>query len=251
MSKKKLDKNLLSEELKRFQSLNEFRFYEDDIVDKEDTTNLLLGMKEAEDEEEKPTSDDIFADDTEGGDAEAGDAPEEEPVDEPVDDAGGFGGDEPDFGAEGGFGDEPAMEEDPMDDAVELDVTELVKGSEEAKASADAANVKISQLMGMVDNLEDKLSGMAQISQKIDSLENEMEKRNPTEDEKLEMRSLDSYPYNLKLTDFWSNQNDKYDVMGTEEKEEYELNKKSVDDDYVETDVRGSFDIDDFTDEDI
>ena len=42
---------------------------------------------------------------------------------------------------------------------------------------------------------------MRAISAKIDSLENELEKRAPTPTEKIEMRSLDSYPYNIKLSD--------------------------------------------------
>ena len=243
---KKNNKNLLNEELKKFNLLTEYAFFEDRAGDNQDD-NLILGVSEAEDEEP------AF------GDEEPLDAPEveSEPIDgeeatpeEPAE--GGFsdeeGGDELDFGS-----DEAPMEEpDPMDDAIELDVTELVKGSEEAKASADSANAKIDQLMGMVNKLEGQLDGMSKISQKIDNLETEIEKRNPTEDEKIEMRSLDSYPYNLKLTDFWSNQEGQYDIMSAEDKEqEYELNRDSIDSDYVESNIKSSFDEDEFTEEEI
>jgi hypothetical protein len=158
-----------------------------------------------------------------------------------------------------GFGDEEAPEdeldmEEPAGDEVELDVTELVKGSEEAKASADAANEKIDQLMGMVGNLEGQLKSMEAISDKIESLEGELEKRAPTPEEKIEMRSLDSYPYNLKLTDFWGSQEGKYDVMdkeGEEEPKEYVLTKDDIDSDYSEVDMKTSLEDNDYIEDEI
>jgi hypothetical protein len=253
MSKKDINKDLLKEEIKKFNLMSEYAFYEDRAGDEELDGEILLGDISEVEEEEPDFSDEESTDDAAGFGGDELPADDEEPMDEPgseeeapADDA--FGDEE------GGLdlgGEEPAME-DPMDDAVELDVTELVKGSEEAKASADAANEKINQLMGMVNNLESQLDGMNQISSKIDSLEHEMEKRNPTEEEKIEMRSLDSYPYNLKLTDFWSNQEGQYDVMGDEEKEEeYILNKEDIDSSYVESDIKDSLDRDSFTEEDI
>lgn len=133
-------------------------------------------------------------------------------------------------------------EEEPLDDAVELDVTQLVQGSEEAKASADQANLKIDKLMGMVDNLEGQLAGMSKISSKIDSLENELEKRTPTPDEKLEMRSLDSAPFNMRLGDFWKDQEGRYDIMSEPKEKEYVLNKKEIDKDYSDDKLKDSFD---------
>jgi hypothetical protein len=240
---KKNNKDLLNEEIKKFNLLSEYTFYEDRAGE---TLNndLILGVYEAEEDNEPAFGD-------------------EEPLDTPEVESNPEGGEEEP--AEGGFGDEESgdeldlssdestMEEpDPMDDAIELDVTELVKGSEEAKASADSANAKIDQLMGMVNKLEGQLDGMSKISQKIDNLETEIEKRNPTEDEKIEMRSLDSYPYSLKLTDFWSNQKGQYDIMNIEDKkEEYELNKDSINSDYVESNIKSSFDKDEFTEEEI
>ena len=38
----------------------------------------------------------------------------------------------------------------------------------------------------------------------IERLKDEFEKRNPTQTEKLNLRSLDSYPFNVKPTDYWS-----------------------------------------------
>jgi hypothetical protein len=228
-------KKLLNEEIKRFNMLNEYSFYVpegDDPVG--DVDDLLLSEEDPEDDLEG----------LEGElDAEGGDVADPEMEGEPADDMGG---------------EEPAMDE-PMDDMggeelsvepeeeeVELDVTELVASADEAKASADSANQKVDQLLGMVGKLEAQLDGVNAIGAKIDNLENELEKRAPTPEEKIEMRSLDSYPYNLKLTDFWKTQEGKYDVLGTDEEEgtpeEYTLTADDVDSDYSESSVRTSLD---------
>ena len=54
---------------------------------------------------------------------------------------------------------------------------------------------------------------MDQVINKIEDLEKEIEKRNPTPVEKLEMMSLDSFPYSVKLTDYWADK-EGYDVNG-------------------------------------
>lgn len=246
--RKKINKELLNEEIKKFKLISEYSFYED-IEEDED---LILGMNEEDEEpsdEEAPELDLGFGDEEapEVEDKEELDIEDEEPSDE----------EQPE--ADLGFGDEEAPEdeldiEEPAGDEVELDVTELVKGSEEAKVSADAANEKIDQLMGMVGNLEGQLQSMEAISDKIESLEGELEKRAPTPEEKIEMRSLDSYPYNLKLTDFWGSQEGKYDVMDKEDEEEskeYVLTKDDVDSDYSEVDMKTSLDDNDYIEDEI
>jgi hypothetical protein len=246
--RKKINKELLNEEIKKFKLISEYSFYED----REEDEDLILGMNEEDEEpsdEEAPELDLGFGDEEapEVEDKEELDIEDEEPSDE----------EQPE--ADLGFGDEEAPEdeldiEEPAGDEVELDVTELVKGSEEAKASADAANEKIDQLMGMVGNLEGQLQSMEAISDKIESLEGELEKRAPTPEEKIEMRSLDSYPYNLKLTDFWGSQEGKYDVMDKEDEEEskeYVLTKDDVDSDYSEVDMKTSLDDNDYIEDEI
>jgi len=142
------------------------------------------------------------------------------------------------------------------DESVDLDVTELVKGSQEAKASADEANAKIERLLGMVDKLEGQLSSMGQISAKIDGLEKELEKRVPTPDEKIELRSMDSYPYNIKLSDFWADRKDSpYDAgqNDDEDKDEegnYVLTQDDVDN-FDANNIKQSFKENPFEEEDV
>lgn len=252
---KKNNKNLLSEEVNKFKALLEYGFYEDRAgEDPNKAEKLMLGNEMSEEEEELGNDDEVSDDEIsipgeegseEGGDEDpfADDSGDEEPSVDGEDD---FGGDD------AGEDLEMAPEEEPIeDDAIELDVTELVKGSEEAKASADSANLKIDQLMGMVDSLEGQLAGMSKISHKIDSLENELEKRAPTPDEKLEMRSLDSAPFNMRLGDFWSDQEGQYDVMNTKD-QEYVLDKKEINSDYSDSKIKDSLDVDnEYEEEDI
>ena len=50
---------------------------------------------------------------------------------------------------------------------------------------------------------------------------------------------------NLKLTDFWKDQEGIYDVMGTDDEEkEYVLTKDDVDGEYNEVDIKDSFEAD-------
>jgi hypothetical protein len=52
------------------------------------------------------------------------------------------------------------------------------------------------------------------------------------------MRSMDSFPYSVKLTDFWK---DKEGYEATEENEEEFVLKQSDVDNYNEKDIRKSF----------
>ena len=253
MAKKKLNKELLNEELKRFNMINEyaFNFYEDRAGDDVEPHELLLdkGLYEEEPEADAEVGEDVdlgFGDDAEAEDEAPEEAPEEDAEGEEDIDL-GFGDEEGGEGLDDFSG--PEAEEEAGDE-VELDVTELVKGSEEAKASADAANEKIEQLMGMVAKLEGKLSSMDAIGQKIDNLEAEVERRVPTEDEKLELRSLDSAPFKMRLGDYWKDKEGKYDVMGqNNEPKEYELTQDDIND-YSDVDIKKSFD-NEYTEEDI
>ena len=265
MRSKKINKLLLSEEIKRFKALTDYNYYDDrksisenfPIVEFDDERpedprysgkDIILGMAEAEGDEAQGGEDlDAIADDITTDIESNQETPAEPATDEkePAEDVPVGDAMAPDANTE-----MPAEELAPSDE-VELDVTELVKGSEAAKQSADAANSKIEQLMNMVNNLEGQLSVMTAISNKIEGLEKEIERRNPTPKEKLEMRSLDSYPYTVKLTDFWADKGDRYDI-GTEEKKptEYVLTQKDIDDNYIESDIEDSFDTQEYEEND-
>ena len=266
---KKDKKQLLNEELSKFNKLLNYDYYDGKKsvnesafhgLDKHtgENQNLIFGskMEEAEEEETEPATPETPVDEPAAEDI----APEDMP-----DPSLETGAPIPDMGADAEIPADdtipPAEDEmapEGMDDeSVDLDVTELVKGSQEAKASADEANAKIERLLGMVDKLENQLSSMGQISAKIDGLEKELEKRVPTPDEKVELRSMDSYPYNIKLSDFWADHKDSpYDAgqnddeEGKDEEGNYVLTQDDVDN-FDANNIKQSFKENPFEEEDV
>lgn len=232
----------LNESLKRFRLLTEYDFYigEEEVVEPE---GELITEEPPEGEAPEPEGEESPIGDEAPVDGE--DGMEEIPDGEVEDDA-SFGDDLPEPEAM----EEPAMEEplpapEPMEDEVELDVTELVQGTEAARKSADHANQQIGDLLAKFDTLTKSLDKMDAINSKIDNIEHEIETRNPTPEEKLEMRSLDSFPYNLKLTDYWTEKEGHYDAMKNgengEENKEFVLTQDEVDQDYNSNHIKDSF----------
>jgi len=259
MKKKKINPALLKEVLNRFNLLNEYDFYQEK-KELPEYKDLILGDIDEEEMPDDAKPDDGKLNDT-TADADAKDVGDDLGVDGGNDDAEGGEtvGDisEPDSDP---TADEPAPEPtpapEPESDDVEVDVTSLVKGSEEAKHAADIASHNSEMIMQQLKHLEARVASMDKVSGKIEDLEKEIIKRNPTPVEKLEMRSLSSYPYSQKLTDYWADKEGAYDVMNKDnEKKEYVLTKDDVDTDYSDTNVKKSFtvnpDQNDYEEEDI
>jgi hypothetical protein len=228
-------KKLISEELKRHMQLLEYTFYMEDKVDGEtETDDLLLGAKKLYEQDplpdEEATEEEVIEDDPLMG-VESG---EEEISDEDTttDETDPFGGDE---GME--VEDEFATEEG-GGETVEVDVTDIVDKAEQTRTEIEGMTAKMDELLGKLGDLEGKVGDMDQVIDKIDGLEKEIADRNPTPVERLEMRSMDSFPYSVSLTDYWSDK-DGYDV-GTEKEEEYIITQKDVDD-YSASDIKSSF----------
>lgn len=240
---KKDKKALLEAELKKFKMLNEYSFYvpETEEGDKPegDINNLLLSEEDPEEPDMAGLEDELNGANAEGG-ADAG-AEGGEDISDPEMEGGDIPAEEPSMDEPEPANDLPIEE---PEDEVELDVTELVNSTKEAKDSADQANQKIDQLMNTVSNLEGQISSINKIGAKIDNLQVDLERRAPTPEEKIEMRSLDSYPYNLKLTDFWQTQKGQYDILNSDTKQgepsEYTLTKDDVDSDYSESNIKRS-----------
>ena len=239
--KKKFNPELLNEELKKFRLMSEYSFYtgENDLNKKED--DLLLGnVAEEDDSENKDDLEAVEVDDA--ADAVASELGVD--AETPGNDDSDMSGDIGDTQLSDTDVEAPAPEPAPAGDEVEVDVTALVKGSEEAKQSADAANQNTGQLLQKFSELESRVAAMDKINAKIDDLEKEIVKRSPTPVEKLEMRSLNSFPYSLKLTDYWAEKEGAYDVTGQgEAKKEYVLTKDDVDYGYSDSSIKQSFNV--------
>lgn len=173
---------------------------------------------------------------------------EEEGGDNPDFDFGGDegekeGGEDAGFGEEGddtGFGDEEGGEEEEVDefgtadefsaadeledeesDVEEIDVTDIVKKSEDAKSysekavkAAEEGKSMITDLMSKFDALQNSLSKIDTVANELNVIKKDIQSQKPKE--KLELRSLDSYPFNVKLTDYWNDEKlkDNYEING-------------------------------------
>jgi hypothetical protein len=260
---KKINQKLLNEELKKFRLLSEYSFYTEEPKAEDD---LILGSNLGEADEvpgdEEPTDDSKTAEagaET-GAEADAGaDAGSDAGSDAGTDDSNMFGTDDAetdDAGTDDAGTDDAGTDDAGTDDAggeeeVDIDVTQLVKSGEDAKKSADLSFLKTTELLTKFNDLEQRVAAMDSIASKIDTLEKEIVKRNPTPVEKLEMRSMDSFPYNIKLTDYWKDV-DGYDATGEQQPKEYILKKDDVDTGMVDTSIKKTFDVpEDYEEEEV
>jgi hypothetical protein len=107
----------------------------------------------------------------------------------------------------------------------ELEITDLVKSQKNVEEKQEEY---FQQLFSHLTDLENRLGDMDNIVNKLNDLEAKIEKyREKTPEEKLQLRSLDSGPYNQKLSDFFNDNQDKFEQQG---KDEYILTKDEVED---------------------
>lgn len=258
---KKMAKNRINEDLKRFNSLMDYDPSKGGILS-EKVQPWRYSINEAEPEEgegdkEKENPEFDFGD--EGN-------PEDQKGDQGFDFGGEDQGDDAgfDFGSAEGEAEQPEEDEfgtadefsaadelESGEDVEEIDVTDIVKKSDEATEFAKKAlsvgqenGEFLKSLTDKLSNLESQLTKMDSIASKISKLEQDIK----TPEEKLELRSLDSYPFNMKLTDYWSEkaaQNKHYDITGGEtnvdgKEKEFRITADDVND-YNDADIKRSF----------
>lgn len=125
--------------------------------------------------------------------------------------------------------------EEGKEDVEELDITDLV---DTQKSIQDKQDEYFENLFSQLTSLENKLTSMDELVGKIDKIESDLEKYRPkTATEKLELRSLDSGPFNQKLSDFFE---DKMDDIEKSGKNEYVLTADEVKD-YSPSEIEGTF----------
>ena len=116
-----------------------------------------------------------------------------------------------------------------------IKVTDLVKGQ---KSVEEKQETYFENLFQHLDDLESKLANMDQIIDKLNSIETKIEKyRVKTPEEKMELRSLDSGPYNQKLSQFFQEKEGDFEDMG---REQYIIRPDDVQN-YSQPDIKKSF----------
>ena len=254
MRKKELIENILAEELKRFTQigkyvnvlneqvagpigskssgfvdsqgasprLEKYNKFQSEMAEQEEPNTELEGQ-------DLPPIEDMEVTDTEEvtGDAPVDDTEELEVTDDvtlddaPVDDA-------------------------PVDDTEELEVTDIVnmtketgEKTDELGTSIDKQSQNLNSLIDKLDDLESKLDNMDNIMAAVNNLDNKFEKYRPqTPVEKLELRSLDSGPFNQSPKDYWEEKEGKIEKQ--KDKHEYRLNGEEVSN-YNQSDIKNSW----------
>lgn len=150
-------------------------------------------------------------------------------------------------------------EQEPEEEDDVIDVDDITNAQEKM-------NKKVNSVGKDVEGVEDTIGKLAQAlkkvedmidsnNEKIEQFQQEFEKRNPTETEKLNLRSLDSYPYNVNPKEYWDSkaESSNYSAYGDNQEpttKEYVITNSDVDD-FDERAIADSFKIDDDLDQDI
>lgn len=135
----------------------------------------------------------------------------------------------------------------------EIDITDLVNMTKSIKTDIENTKGENKDVIGKMDDvftklndLESKLASMNNIITKIDELGAKIEQvKEPTPQERLQMRSLDSYPFNQNPQEFFTQ---KQDQMRSSGKNEYILTKNDIEN-YSQETIRDTFNKQDYDDE--
>lgn len=139
--------------------------------------------------------------------------------------------------------DEMPQEQAPMEDDMSqmqpddevIDVDDLTDAQESTDEKVDGVNTKLLRLFKVVSKYTDAIDRQ---NKEIEDLKAEFEKRNPTEEERLNIRSQAGYPYSEQPKDYWQKktaENPNYNVIydnevpTDKEQEKFEIKRKDLD----------------------
>jgi hypothetical protein len=97
----------------------------------------------------------------------------------------------------------------------QLDITDLVNSQKKIESKQEEY---FESLFGYIQNLESKLSEMDNLVNKLNDIEFALEKFRPkSAEEKLALRTIDSGPFNKKLSDFFDDKKEDWEKSGKHE----------------------------------
>ena len=154
------------------------------------------------------------------------------------------------------MGDDPMMGgEDMGEDEEVIDVEELTDAQEKMNSKVNVVGRNLGDVDDKIETLMQSLSKMEQMinnnNAEIAAFKQEFEKRNPTQTEKLNLRSLDSYPFNVNPKEYWEEKgidpNSNYSGEADNDKsttQEFVITNSDVDQ-FDNKTIEDSFNIDD------
>ena len=117
---------------------------------------------------------------------------------------------------------------------------------EDTKGENKGVISKMDDVFTKLNDLESKLNSMDSIISKIDELGSKIEQvKEPTPQERLQMRSLDSYPFNQNPQEFFKQ---KQGEMRSSGKNEYILTKNDIEN-YSQETINDTFNKQDYDDQ--
>lgn len=147
------------------------------------------------------------------------------------------------------------------EDETVIDVDDITNAQEKMNDKINVVGKDLGDFGDKIETLLQSLSKMEDMinnnNREIENFKSEFEKRNPTQTEKLNLRALDSYPFNVNPKEYWAEKsgdpNSKYSGFANNDKpttQEYVITNSDVDD-FSERDMDRSFDIEDELKQDI
>lgn len=246
---KYVDPKVLEEEIKRYNRIAEYAYFDQGLSEEDDNKVDQLTM------DDFASTNQPQGGAPEGGATDAGAPPAGAP---PADGAQGSegmppAGDNPDaladpFAAGGSPNTGMPSAEAPVGgDTQEVDVTDIVNDTKAVNQKTDEVNSKVDKTLGMVNLLMTKISGMennvAKMDQalaKIDSIYKEIElSKPPSPEEVKQAMAQNSYPFNVPLSDYG-----KEGIEKNQTEMEMKKNKLSLTNllsDFNEKEIRNSF----------
>ena len=240
----------LEEAIKRIQKINEYTFYDSTMVEDDQDPNAMGGDPNAMGGNPNggmpPMGGDpnmMGADpNMMGGDPNGGMAPMDDPNamgGDPNAMDGGPNGEMPPMDDPNTMGGEEDVEdidmetEQPGDEVVDVD--ELTQSQEATEFKVDNVDDKLNKVLKIISKFNDAIEAN---DQKIEDLKKEFQKRNPTAEETLNLRSLASYPFSERPDEYWKKQQQDHpnynvisdnDVSTADEQKEFEIRKGDID----------------------
>lgn len=143
---------------------------------------------------------------------------------------------------------------DEEEEGTKIEVTDIIDRQDILKNEIDKLSNKISQMsvsfeknFSVLDNniKNDILNIKDDVENEVNSIKREIVTRNPTNNEKIAMQAIHTYPYNIKLSDYWKEEPEEdYDYQKEfdkkYEKQNYILTQNEIDD-YNENEIMKKF----------
>ena len=250
----------LEEAVKRIQKINEYTFYDSTMVEDDQDPNAMDGdpnggMPPMDDPNAMGPDPNMMGGDPNGGMPPMGGDPnamggepnmmggdpngEMPPMDDPNAMDGDPNGEISSMDDPNAMGDEEGIEdidmetEQPGDEVIDVD--ELTQSQETTEFKVDNVDDKLNKVLKIISKFNDAIEAN---DQKIEDLKKEFQKRNPTAEETLNLRSLASYPFSERPDEYWKKQQQEHpnynvisdnDVSTADEQKEFEIRKGDID----------------------